>query len=317
MPELWKADAGGGAGGPLPSVTGLFLPSATKTTVRLGFALGLWQTISTHASDQSSSTQTLLPEVPRFDAKVHQVGETAGAAEVTMVIAKQSRDWDLRVIAVDTTGEQHTYQNASGTPAEPAMIWTYTFRELPLAKVKQFEVQVRPVHWIEFRDVMLQPLDRSAVGRSARTFVPTRFGPEREVQVTELFDFDTGQAGEFPVQKDGTKVVDGIERNSSWMMRRGYDVDARTNGLQILRMNIVDLKNDEWDTMEAAELHRRLRTQIYGPPRLPAASSAALPIAHGFRTMSDGMGILQITALDRNQAAVTLRYKMIERAHFE
>jgi hypothetical protein len=295
-------------------VIGSFLPTDTKTTARLGFGMGLWQTLSTHASDRSSSTQTLLPEYPRIDAKVHQVGERDGEAEVTMVITKPSRDWDMRVIAVDSKGAQHTYQGASGTPAEPAMLWTYTFRKLPLANVKQFELQLRPVQWIEFRDVRLQPSDRGAVGRSSRTFVPTRLGPEREVQVTEMFDFDTGKAGAFPVQKDGTKFVDGIERNSSWMMRHGYDVDAGTDGLRVLQMSIVDLKSNEWDTVTPGQLDRLLRTQIYGPPLLPTPA-AALPATHGFRTKTDGMGILQITSLDKS--AVTLRYKLIERAHLE
>ena len=298
-------------------LTGGFLPSATKTAVRFGFAVGLWQTLSIYSGDQSSITQTLLPEYPKLEAKVHQVGENNGGVEVTMVIPNPGKDWDLRVIAVDTNGAEHTYQGANGTPAEPAMLWTYTFPNLPMARLKQFELQLRPVQWIDFGDVMLQPRNRSAVGRSTRKFIPTRLTQEREVRFTEMFDFDKGQAGEFPVQKDGTKVVDGIERNASWMIRHGYDVDAGTNGLQVLQMRIIDLKSNEWDTITTTELDRRLRTQIYGPSRLPAAPDAALPVAHGFRTMSDGMGILQITALDKEKVAVTLRYKLIERAHFE
>jgi hypothetical protein len=298
-------------------LTGAFLPSAADTTARVGFSIGLWQTISTHAADQSRSEQTLWPEVPKFDAKVHQVAETRGQAEVTMVIAKQSKNWDLRVVAVDTNGALHTSYNASGTPAEGAMLWTYAYPQLPLVRVKQFEVQVRAVQWIEFRDVALQPIDRGTVARSTRKFVPTAFGPGREVQVTEMFDFDRGQAGEFPTQADGTKIFRGIERNSSWMIQNGFDVDASTNGLRVLQMTITDLKNEEWDTISAAELDRRLRTQIYLPPHLPSAPKPVLPVTHGFRTRDNGMGVLQITALSSNSTAVTLRYKLLERAHFE
>jgi predicted Ser/Thr protein kinase len=298
-------------------LTSAFPPSATLTTARLGFAVGLWQTISTHASDQSSSTYTVLPDVPKFEAKLHQVGENSGNAEVTMVIGRQSRDWDLRVIAVDTNGAQHTTFNASGTPAEPAMIWTYSYHKLPLAQVKQFEVQVRPVQWIEFRDVALQPRDRRAVSRSARSFVPTAFGPPHEVEVADLFDFDRGQAGEFPTQPDGTKVFRGIERNPSWMVQTGYDIEAGTNHLRVLQMNIIDMKNEEWDTISPAEFERRLRSQIYLPPRLPTAPKPTLPVTHGFRTRNNSTGILQITALAGDRPGVTLRYKLIERAHFE
>jgi hypothetical protein len=173
------------------------------------------------------------------------------------------------------------------------------------------------VHWIEFRDVLLQPRDPSALGQSTRTFVPARFRPEREVQLTELFDFDQDQTGEFPTQNDGSKIVDGIERNAAWMIRHGFDVDAGTNELRPLQMRMLDLKNDEWDSISPAELQRRLGANHYQPPRLPSAPAAVLPVTHGFRTMSDGIGVLQITALDRNKPAVTLRYKLIERAHFE
>jgi hypothetical protein len=147
--------------------------------------------------------------------------------------------------------------------------------------------------------------------------VPTGFGAEREVSFTEMFDFDAGQAGEFPVQKDGTKFYDGIERNPSWMMRHGYDADAGTNELRLLQMTIVDLKKDEWNTMTVKELDRLLHTRIYMPPRLPFAANTVLPVSYGFRTRDNRMGLLQITALSSNSATVTLRYKMLERAHFE
>jgi hypothetical protein len=197
------------------------------------------------------------------------------------------------------------------------MIWTYTYHQLPLARVKQFEVQVRPVQWIEFRDVQLQPRDRSAVGRSTKKFVPTAFSPERELQVTEMFDFDNGKAGEFPTQPDGTKIFRGIERNPSWMIQHGFDVDAGTNELRVLQTTITDLKNEDWDGITAAELDRRLRTQIYLPPHLPSAPKPVLPVTHGFRTRDNGEGILQISALSSNSTTVTLRYKLLERAHFE
>jgi hypothetical protein len=197
------------------------------------------------------------------------------------------------------------------------MIWTYTYHQLPLAKVKQFEVQVRAVQWIEFRDVQLQPRDRGAVGRSTKKFVPTAFGPEREVQITEMFDFDSGQAGEFPVQPDGTKFFRGIHRNSSWMVQHGYDVDAGTNELRVLQMTVTDLKNNDWDTITANEFERRMHAQIYMPQRLPSAPKPTLPVAHGFRTRDNAMGVLQITALSTDSTAVTLRYKLLKRAHFE
>ena len=135
--------------------------------------------------------------------------------------------------------------------------------------------------------------------------------------IPELFDFDTGRAGTFPVQPDGTKLFRGIQRNDSWMRQEGYDVDAGTNHLRVLQMGIVDLKNEEWETITPAELDRRLRSQLYGPPRLPTALPPTLPVTHGFRTRDNGVGVMQITALAGDRPGVTLRYKLVERAHLE
>jgi hypothetical protein len=250
---------------------------------------------------------------------VHQVGENAGHAQVTMLLAKEHEDWNVRVVAVDTNGVEHTANRGMGTPADLTTVWTYDFQNVPFAATREFQVQVRSMYWVEFRDVALAPRDRAAVGKSSRPLKPSAFSETREVQITELFDFDKGTHGEFPIAADGRKVYAGTERNPSWSVNHGFDVDAGTNGLSLLQLRISDVTSNEWGTLTVTQVVERLTRHYYGPERLPIAGDGGpkLPSFHAFRTRDHGMGLLQINAVDPTRTNVTVRYKFIERAHFE
>ena len=84
-----------------------------------------------------------------------------------MLPGKENEDWNVRVVAVDTNGVEHTAHGGTGTPMEATTVWTYDFNSLPFAATREFRVQVRPVHWVEFKDIALVPRDRSRVGKSS------------------------------------------------------------------------------------------------------------------------------------------------------
>jgi len=234
-----------------------------------------------------------------------------------VVMEKIDENWMAGVVAVDTNGVEHSGATSAGTPVEKTSVLSYTFYKLPLAQVKEFCVQVRPVHWIEFRDLALDPRDRTLLGKSARPFKPAGFGKAKEIEITELYDFDAGVEGVFPTATDGTKSHAGMERNPSWIVNHGFDVDAGTNELRLAQMQIVDAKTAEWETLTSTELVERMNRGLYGPPRLPSTPGAKPPLTHGFRTRQGNYGLLQITGFAENEARVRLRYKMMERAHFE
>ena len=298
-------------------VRAAFQPRALKTTMRLGFSLTAWQTMSTHDRSGQNSTSHGLPGVPDLHALVHQIGENAGHAQVTMLLGKENEDWNVRVVAVDTNGVEHTAHGGTGTPMEATTVWTYDFNSLPLPSTREFRVQVRPVHWVEFKDIALVPRDRSRVGKSTRTFKPTAFGQVKEAHITELFDFDRGLAGVFPTGKDGTKFYHGIERNPSWSQNHGYDVDAGTNELRLLQMPIADITREEWDHLDPTEITERLNQRLYHPSRLPPLNNTKLPEFHAFRTRDNAMGLLQVLSFEEGRPGATVRYKLVERAHFE
>ena len=92
---------------------------------------------------------------------------------------------------------------------------------------------MRPIDWIEFREIPLHPRERSALGRSTRTLVPTAWSAEKEVHITEFFDFDNGTHDVFPTAPDGTQLYRNTYRNPAWARERGFDVEAGTNELHV------------------------------------------------------------------------------------
>lgn len=309
----------GGSGGsdvmcngvPLPggyAMSGAFEPTATVTTLRIGFGLEEWTTVSTHDRNGNLVSHFEPPTAPPLHPRVHKFGENNGAAEATFLMGTADRNWQVRVVAVDKQAVEHSNASGTETPVENSSIWTYTFLGLPLANVREFRAQVRPVHWVEFPNVALHPNNRSLVGRSVRPFIPMRYGITKDINITDLFDFDQASHGIFPTD---------ARRDPSWARKHGFDAEGRTNELRLIEVGIVDLTNDEWDTLEPAGLEERFNRSLYGPPRLPSVREPSLPVTHGFRTRAGTTGLLQILSFAPDHPGVTLRYKAIERAHFE
>jgi len=283
----------------------------------VGFGVDKWRTVSTQGDNSNKSTSSSSRHFPNIKARIHEITESAGQAQVTLLVGQENRDWNMRVIALDINGVEHTASRGTATPSGKESVVTYSFAALSLSTMKEFQVQVRPVHWIDFQDIALQPRDRTQLGRTARRFKPTGFGKVRQVLITELFDFHKGQPGVFPTSKDGTRMYNGIERNPAWSLDHGFDADAGTNELRLLQVAIADLTNEEWETLTPADLTDRLNRGLYMPPRLPSSPGAKPPLTYGFRTRDNTMGMLQILAFTQREAGATLRYKLMEPAHYE
>lgn len=133
-------------------------PAGLQTAaMRVGVDWGPWSTTLTHDPRTERSTQARRPGDPGWEAVIHQVSDNAGNAQVTVMLGRDDPSWKTRVIAVDTNGVERPYSNGSGTPAGTMQAWTFVFRGLPLAAVKEFQVQVRPVHWYDFPRIALRP----------------------------------------------------------------------------------------------------------------------------------------------------------------
>jgi predicted Ser/Thr protein kinase len=288
--------------------------TARKGTVWIGFGIAEWRTIALHEPQRRSSTHTRKPGDPRWKTRIHQVGEANGSVQVTLVHGPEDQDWTSRVIAVDTNGHAHSYVNAYsseiGTSAEKTKIWTATFRELPLASVKEIQVQVRRVHWIEFRDVALQP------NRPVPQARPAIFTPVQEIEFSELIDFDTGRTAHYPAGKPRRDLFDGFGEEILWMQENGFDAAAGTGELHPLDMLFVALENADWDNLGPDEFIQRLYHGLYKPRVLKPLKEGELPATFGFRTREDGFGMLQIVAFAEDRPGATVRFKLVQDHHF-
>jgi hypothetical protein len=77
-------------------------------------------------------------------------------------VAHSVKEWEARVIAVDKDGQEHPSAGGSlgGNTFQQT---TAKFDQLPLSEVQEFQFQVRPYSWVEFRNVSLEPGRRTQV----------------------------------------------------------------------------------------------------------------------------------------------------------
>lgn len=143
----------------LPNARALQLtwPQAVPATanVQLGFALEPWQTIATQDPPEGQVTYSQQRVHPHWNLRFHRISGLGNDTEVTLVFDDPGRGWKLRVVAIDLEGSEHHYHEASGTPADATSTWTYRFPDLPRSSIQEIQVQVRPVHWVEFRQLDL------------------------------------------------------------------------------------------------------------------------------------------------------------------
>src|SRR5262249_3752966 len=101
------------------------------------------------------STSSRQAGDPNWTVNFHHASERDGQTQLTIVREFDEAPWKWRIVAVDTNGVEHTESGCTGTSARKTATWTYTFR-VPLAQVKEFRAQIRPLYWVEFRNVALR-----------------------------------------------------------------------------------------------------------------------------------------------------------------
>jgi len=142
-----------------------FNQKARQFSLWIGVGLQDWRTIMSFAPADNQTRYAREPGDPPWDARLHQIVDNAGSAQITMLFKVVDPNWNNRLVAVDTNGVVHEHPSVGTgtggaifvTPNPEETTWTYTFRNLPLGSVKEFRVQVVQIHWTEFRDVALDP----------------------------------------------------------------------------------------------------------------------------------------------------------------
>jgi predicted Ser/Thr protein kinase len=269
--------------------------------MRIGFGVQAWRTIATHRPKDRAVDYLSHPGDPIWNTSFNNVSDTSEGAQITVVMSAELPDWNRRVVAVDEDGAEHTRSSANGTPRTSASTWTYTFHNLPLAKVREFRVQVQPVYWVGFPGLQLDPCMTLPAAR------PLTFTVVRDVSLTGFIDFDTGNT-----EEPTTATPAGFNDAAAWAGQRRLDAAAGIGELQTIGMVFVALENQQWESLSPVELTTRLAQGMFQPNTLKPWKNGELPSTFGFRTREGGTGMLQLLGFVEARREVSLRYKLIK-----
>jgi len=176
---VWKFDPPGGwAGGevyagdqPVPDLRGISasLPkSASTVKVKVGIGMGAWEMVARQVPGGSSMTD-ISRQGSNWVVSFPKAENSEGGARI--LVTHTVKDWETRVLAVDKDGKEHPAPSSESRGTDAFTQITAKFPGLPLEQVKEFQFQVRPYQWVEFRDVTLYPKQPLA-GTNATTFGP-------------------------------------------------------------------------------------------------------------------------------------------------
>jgi len=280
-----------------------------KADLLVGMAIQPWRTISSHDRNRHRTVSETRVGDPHWEIQVHGIVETGEGVQATILTPRERQDWKSRVIAVDATGQEHTHRMAagSGTPGNTGTVWTYTFQRLSIAQLQEIRVQVRPIHWLAFRDVELRPTGKLPSPE------PMRFGAVEEREVRELIDFDTGRTGDFPSVSKGEHPLAGIGDAVLWAQRNGFDVAVSTGELTNLGTEFSNVRSNEWVTLSPQQVIDRVYQEPFHPEALTARTMQPLPATYAYRTREGGYGLVQVVTFDLERPRVMLRLKPVVR----
>jgi hypothetical protein len=168
----WKCEAAGStACGGWPSQSGYFLQDMRQaamafpktiqtTTLKLGVGWGPWETLARESAGTGGGSSAMGRDGHSWNVSFSPPTEQEGSAIV--IVAHSVKEWEVRLVAVDKVGREHfsTGQTSGGGAFEQL---NGKFNQLPLSEVKEFRLLARPYHWVEFRNVSLEPGLRTQV----------------------------------------------------------------------------------------------------------------------------------------------------------
>ncbi|UCC99210.1 MAG: hypothetical protein JSW66_04850, partial [Phycisphaerales bacterium] len=131
------------------------LPQEQKTTtVRIGATAAQWQTVVTYKQDDREETYSEGEYAIAFGIPYMKGNRTL--APVVHNYNRKEKQYAIRVIAITKSGQVRN-SGYSGSGGIKLSSLTYIFNELPLETIREFQFQVRPYTWVEFKNVSLRP----------------------------------------------------------------------------------------------------------------------------------------------------------------
>ncbi len=279
--------------------------SRKEAAIRVGVATAPWRVAMRHEPASHQTIHSTEPRDPRWGFQVHGTADTVDGAQVTLVLGQLDPDWRMQVVAADVAGKvwQARMVTGSGTPGGGDQIQTCVFTGIELASVKEFRVEVRRVHWVEFRGVRLQPSGKLPPAQTLR------FAEVQAITFNELIDLDTGRTADFPAARPGESPLAGVVETVLRARELGFDAAAGTEGLQILQTEFALLQDGDWERLAPDEVMDRLNRGRFAPRILKPARTDGSGRLFAFETRDGGRGMLRLKPQpgDAPHAAIELR----------
>jgi hypothetical protein len=120
----------------------------SRATVRLKYAAGKWTTIAT-----CPATRGIAVELPQGGVLFGDPVEKEGG--VLLPVAVKSNPEAYRLVAIDHASREHHSTFGISGLSEGIRLLLPRFQNLPLARIKEFRLQMRTWQQIEFRNISL------------------------------------------------------------------------------------------------------------------------------------------------------------------
>jgi hypothetical protein len=126
--------------------------SAATTDLRIGVSMGEWQTVISWKPD-SGGTSSFNRDEREWTVTFSRAKTVHSATEVALKSTYTYGQWNKRLVAVDSDGNEHATSIGNGGDNGVAK-----FPNLPLSSIKEFRMQVRPFdRCVEFDNISLRP----------------------------------------------------------------------------------------------------------------------------------------------------------------
>jgi predicted Ser/Thr protein kinase len=226
-----------------------------STNLRIGVGLDEWLTLGRSGGGSGMRSTSRGGQVLSFSfLDAVQVGSYI---QIT-VVHTINEDWQIRTVAMTDAGEQVSGPS-KGMLSTGMSHLTTTFTHLSLDNIKDFAFQVRPYHWVEFRNVSLVAGRKTAAQirhaaavpvTPSKTTRPSR--PEKEEQRTALaLSLTWG-----PVKEITLNDIDEAETGNYLDLDEGMiwgnaGVNDAEQALDLIRKHGIDLlcghTKTDWD----------------------------------------------------------------------
>jgi hypothetical protein len=140
----------------------LVFPSSVRAvTMRAGRSLGDFLPISTMDAHGKISNRPPRAGEPQFDPDWGLWPQGDGVPGVKLLLNVDHRYCDVQILAVDTNGVAHL-SNGGVMPSQSGKTAVYRnhWNKDEIGYVREFVAEVRPIAWVEFPNIQLQPTTR-------------------------------------------------------------------------------------------------------------------------------------------------------------